>query len=120
MYILQAQAGVAARIMTTPRLNTDQMVTKLWEARYNGPENGHESVAALVVDNSSNVYVTGCSVGSGTSADDYVTIKYTQHGICLGPVVGDLNNDCKVDFKDFAMMASNWLECNYALEEDCL
>jgi hypothetical protein len=29
----------------------------------------------------------------------------------LGPVVGDLNNDCKMDFKDFAIFASHWLEC---------
>ncbi len=32
--------------------------------------------------------------------------------ICrLGPVVGDLDNDCKVDFKDFAIFASRWLKC---------
>jgi hypothetical protein len=32
--------------------------------------------------------------------------------ICLlGPVVGDLSNDYKIDFKDFAIFASHWLEC---------
>ncbi|MFC1636251.1 hypothetical protein ACFL5Z_15580, partial [Planctomycetota bacterium] len=28
---------------------------------------------------------------------------------CLYRLAGDLNNDCKVDFADFAVMASNWL-----------
>ncbi len=28
---------------------------------------------------------------------------------CLFNLVGDLNNDCKVDFEDFATMANNWL-----------
>ncbi len=31
---------------------------------------------------------------------------------CTSPVEGDLNNDCKVDCEDFAIMASHWLECN--------
>jgi len=32
--------------------------------------------------------------------------------ICrLGSVIGDLNNDCKMDFKDFAIFASYWLKC---------
>jgi uncharacterized repeat protein (TIGR02543 family) len=32
--------------------------------------------------------------------------------ICrLGAVIGDLNNDSKIDFKDFAVFASHWLEC---------
>lgn len=39
--------------------------------------------------------------------------------ICPSPVIGDLNNDCKVDFSDLAVFSSHWLECNYALEEDC-
>ena len=31
---------------------------------------------------------------------------------CRSPVVGDLNNDCKNDFLDFAIKASHWLGCN--------
>jgi uncharacterized delta-60 repeat protein len=92
---------------------------QLWVKRYNGPQgNGSDFTEALALDSSGNVYVTGWSSGGGTSYD-YATIKYTQHGICLGPVVGDLYNDCKVDFKDFAIFSSHWLECNYVLEEDC-
>ncbi len=90
---------------------------QLWVARYNGPWNKDDDAHALAVDNSGNVYVTG---GSWDSSYMYATIKYTQHGICLEPaVVGDLNSDCKFDFKDFAILAAHWLECHYALEEDC-
>jgi hypothetical protein len=31
---------------------------------------------------------------------------------CANPIDGDINGDCKVDFKDFAIMASHWLEDN--------
>ena len=29
---------------------------------------------------------------------------------CVNKPIGDLNGDCKVDFKDFAKMASEWLD----------
>ena len=29
---------------------------------------------------------------------------------CETIVAGDINGDCKVDFKDFALMAFHWLE----------
>ena len=32
--------------------------------------------------------------------------------VCTAPVIGDLNGNCKVDFTDFAIMASHWLDCN--------
>ena len=31
---------------------------------------------------------------------------------CSGPLVGDLNDDCKVNFIDMAMLAENWNKCN--------
>jgi hypothetical protein len=47
-----------------------------WVARYNGPGKGYDVPAALAVDPArGDVYVTGQSEGSGTSAD-YATIKY--------------------------------------------
>jgi hypothetical protein len=39
--------------------------------------------------------------------------------ICSAPIVGDLNDDCKVDLSDFALMAANWLQCNLVPSSAC-
>jgi hypothetical protein len=46
----------------------------LWEVRYNGPTNGDDEATAIALD-SSGVYVTGRSMGSGNNFD-YYTAKY--------------------------------------------
>jgi uncharacterized delta-60 repeat protein len=106
---------------------------EIWVERYNGPGTSWGNAEAIAVDRNNNVYVTGYD-GSGINTD-YATIKYTQHGVCLGPVTSDLNNDCKVDFIDYAILAQywliekdwddlgiltdNWLECNLDPPETC-
>jgi uncharacterized delta-60 repeat protein len=108
--------------------------SQLWVTNYNGPGNSSDEIYDLAVDSSGNVYVTGWSVGSGTNAD-YTTIKYTQHDSCTSPFPADYDGNCKVNFTDFAMLAENWqestyfedlaefgedwLECSFALQEDC-
>jgi hypothetical protein len=37
----------------------------------------------------------------------------------LGYFKGDTNNDCSVNFADFAQMAENWLKCNDVFNANC-
>jgi hypothetical protein len=46
---------------------------------YDGPADSTDYGQALAIDGSGNVYVTGFSIGSGTS-NDYATIKYLANG----------------------------------------
>lgn len=46
-----------------------------WIATYNGPGNTRDEAFAIALDDSANVFVTGCS------GDDIVTIKYNNSGI---------------------------------------
>lgn len=89
-------------------------------------------------DRNGNLDIYGYDVTSGTEfqiTDDpahqrypdisgrtVVWMDYRQHPaeiyaanitpVCLAPVKGDLNGDCKVDFADFVLLTQNWLECN--------
>ncbi|MFH1884641.1 MAG: DUF3344 domain-containing protein [Planctomycetota bacterium] len=38
---------------------------------------------------------------------------------CREPIPGDVNNDCRVDFIDFAIMALHWLDCNLEPQSAC-
>lgn len=48
----------------------------VWVARYNGPDNGSDYALDIAIDSNDIIYVTGWSVGLGTS-DDYTTVKYS-------------------------------------------
>jgi hypothetical protein len=58
----------------------DSLGVEQWVARYNGPGSDWDLANAIAVDAAGSVYVTGYSVGSGTS-EDYATIKYDSLGV---------------------------------------
>jgi uncharacterized delta-60 repeat protein len=51
-----------------------------WVQRYNGTGNETDIARSIVLDNQSNVYITGVSFDSQSNSD-YVTIKYNSSGI---------------------------------------
>ena len=71
-----------------------------WIQRYDAPGNGWDFAAAIAVDNSGNVYVTGASQGDGTSYD-YCTIKYLGDPVAslLQKAIDAINNLDDDDFK---------------------
>jgi hypothetical protein len=58
-------------------LKYDSTGVRQWVTNYNGTGNNADLGAALLLDNSGNIFVTGSSKGS-SSLEDYETIKYCQ------------------------------------------
>ena len=77
---------------------------KLWEARYNGENDGDDFATAIAVDGDGNVYVTG---GSKTEANasDYVTIKYDSDGSTQWTARYDLPDDANKSYDAATAMA---------------
>jgi len=78
VYVTGGSKGSGAN-MDYATIKYDSRGNQLWVARYNGPENGRDRAYFLALDNSSNVYVTGGSKGSGANMD-YATTKYDSRG----------------------------------------
>ncbi|MBS4015885.1 MAG: SBBP repeat-containing protein [Candidatus Latescibacteria bacterium] len=78
VYVTGASIGINSSYdYATIKYNSDGV--EQWVARYNGPANTGDAAYAITLDNNGNVYVTGTSIGSGTS-NDYTTIKYNSSG----------------------------------------
>ncbi|NOS84012.1 MAG: T9SS type A sorting domain-containing protein [Ignavibacteria bacterium] len=53
--------------------------SQVWFVFYNGPGNSEDFPSSNAIDAAGNIYVTGYSIGNGTSRD-YCTIKYNNAG----------------------------------------
>lgn len=55
---------------------------RLWAVSYDGPSHGADKIAAMQVDATGNIYVTGSSQ-SASSREDYATVKFDMNGKML-------------------------------------
>jgi probable HAF family extracellular repeat protein len=76
-------------------------------------EDGWEFHHAIEINNNGEI------IGYATNPDNNYAFILLTPVVCTAPVAGDLNDDCKVDFADFAVMATHWLDCNLEPKEAC-
>jgi hypothetical protein len=75
--------GYSTNVGTSKDLKTikyDTQGNMLWQATFNGPNNGGDYSNSLFVDQSGNVYITG-RADYGAAWSDIVTIKYNSQGV---------------------------------------
>jgi len=62
--------------------SSSSQVTEEWVKHFNGVSNAQDFPTGIAVDNSGNVYITGISIGVGSTVNpwDIVTIKYNSTG----------------------------------------
>ena len=56
---------------------------------------------------------------NGNSQIYAVVLDGPEVAWCTSGMAGDVNGDCKIDFEDFAVMASQWLDCNLEPARAC-
>lgn len=103
VYVTGFSNGIGTSDYATIKYNTDGV--QQWVERYNGPANAVDIVAAIVVDEDDNVYVTGFSEGIGTGPD-YATLKYAQSSPPVLPAITSATNLSK---KDLAVYDRFWI-----------
>jgi beta propeller repeat protein len=64
-------------------------------------------------------YISGDNIVWSAYKDSYSEIFGFLPSICSPPLAGDLNKDCKIDFVDIAMQASEWLSCHRQPQSLC-
>jgi hypothetical protein len=74
------QQGGGANGLDLATFKYDSSGNAVWARLYDGPAHGDDVGAAIAVDASGNVYVTGFSFGLPTAEQDFVTIKYDADG----------------------------------------
>jgi hypothetical protein len=93
----------------------DSLGNQKWQYEY--PAFSYEFPVGLNVDSSGNVCIAA-PIFNTASNYDFLTFKLSQH-FCKTAIKGDFNNDCTVNFEDFAEMSANWLSCSASPSSDC-
>jgi hypothetical protein len=92
-----------------------------WESISGSVQSGGNSEALIAPEGTNYMAVWTnflCSVGN-TSTTVYAMIDNLQVTSCQTFLAQDYNADCKVDFKDFAVLAGSWLACNLDPSSQC-
>ncbi len=55
----------------------------------------------------------------GGTSETSKSISGIIEPVCTNPPSMDTNDDCKIDFTDFAEFASQWMSCGYDIQEAC-
>lgn len=78
VYVTGQSTGISTSgDYTTVKYDTNG--NQIWEARYNGPDNGYDSAGALTIDPIGNIYVTG-RIYSTSGTADFATVAYDNSG----------------------------------------
>lgn len=89
----------------------------MWESDGDGLSNGDIFDMTLGVEGTADTTYWLYAYDSTTSQYDVLLLDTR---IAATPIIpGDINTDLKVDFKDFAVLADNWLECNNSSDPNC-
>lgn len=80
VYVTGTSSGVSGMDFLTIKYSSSG--TQLWQTRYNGPSNGNDTAAGLMLDSFGNAYVVGSAIGPG-AVTNLTTLKYANDGIQL-------------------------------------
>lgn len=77
------------------------------------------SVTAVNAYDRTEISSIGFQIYTQDNPEAAILVAPAQQPFCTIQIEADLNNDCKVDFEDIAILAEHWLECNLMLPSLC-
>jgi len=81
-----------------------------------GNSGSYDWVVPVVDSNQCLVRVSEVGLPSVNDTSDDVFTMFQ----CQGPIIGDLNGDCYVDWRDFGIFVGHWLQCGNPFDPACI